>query len=81
MYVMDLEKCLTHQWSIHVICCRLNKQTNSSMMCFTEEELMDNLFKEVCGMFRDPTRNVRHSWTINSRESLLHLSLKGKERN
>lgn len=50
-------------------------------MCFTEEKLMDNLFKEVCGMFRDPTRNVRHSWTINSRESLLHLSLKGKERN
>lgn len=64
MHVMDLEKCLTHQLSIHGICCGPHKQKtkkNSFQMCFTEEKLMDNLFKEVCGMFRDPKRNVRHS--------------------
>lgn len=56
---MDLEKCLTHQLSIHGICCGPHKQKtkkNSFQMCFTEEKLMDNLFKEVCGMFRDPKR-------------------------
>ena len=42
---------------------------------------MDNLLKEACGMFRDPTRNVGHSWTSGRRVSLLHLSLKEEERN
>lgn len=42
---------------------------------------MDNLLKEVCGMFKDPTRNVGPSRTSGRRASLLHLSLKEEERN
>ena len=42
---------------------------------------MDNLLKEVCGMLRDPTRNVGRAQTSGRRVSLLHLSLKEEERN
>lgn len=32
-------------------------------MCLTEEKLMETLFKEICGKFREQMKNLRHSWT------------------
>lgn len=32
-------------------------------MCLTEEKLMETLFKEICGKFREQRKNLRHSWT------------------
>lgn len=56
------------------------RKKKSSPLRLAEEKLIENLIEEIGGKFREPKRNLRHSWTAIV-ESLQHLSLKGKERN